>query len=211
MPLYVFKDQAKEIEIPIFFIHIPKCGGTTIKAFFDHLICDAFLVPKQYKGVQKYLKIPPAHYGITLLEKLFVLDRIYSFAIVRNPYDRMLSDYRWAKTNTVNPEMFQNMSFEEFCIYCTEQYLLDSTYLDNHVTPQHMFISHNVNKVFKFEDGLESAMREVFVDNRLELSSKLLLPKLNVSSGENLVLNQKTKDLIYEFYVEDFKTFGYER
>jgi len=28
------------------FIHIPKCGGTTVERFFEHLNADTFLAPK---------------------------------------------------------------------------------------------------------------------------------------------------------------------
>lgn len=211
MPLYVFKNKAENIEIPIFFIHIAKCGGTTIKGFFEHLKMDSFLAPKEYYEVKKYLKLPPAHYGITLLESLFLLDKIYTFTLVRNPYERMLSDYKWAKTKNFYNKKFQNMSFEEFCTDCIKQYSIDNNYLDNHITPQHMFISPNVNKVFKFEDGLETAIQQVFLDVGLQLSEKLFLPKLNASGVESLFFSQKAKDLIYEFYAEDFKTFGYQR
>ena len=103
------------------------------------------------------------------------------------------------------------MSFEEFCVYCIEQYQINNAYLDNHISPQHTFVSPNVNKIFKFEDGLDSALAEVFADIGLKLSGELRLPKLNSSVKDNSVLCKKTKSLIYEFYAEDFERFGYEK
>jgi len=142
---------------------------------------------------------------------MFRLDVIYSFAIVRNPYDRILSDYKWAKTKTNNTQFFQKMSFEEFCVHCFKEYSNNNGYLANHITPQHQFVSKNVNKVFKLESGLEEAIEEVFTDIGVQLNNKLVLKKLNATTDEAIQVNQKTKDSIYEFYEDDFKIFGYEK
>ena len=103
------------------------------------------------------------------------------------------------------------MSFEEFCVHCFKKYLVNSGYLANHIKPQNQFISKNVNKVFKLERGLEVAIEEVFTDIGVRLNNKLVLKKINATKGEAIQVNQKTKDLIYEFYEEDFKMFGYEK
>ena len=211
MPLYTINNSARNIEVAFYFIHIPKCAGTTIETLFEQLKFDTFLAPKDYRAVRKHLKLPPTHFDISLIENMFRLDAIYSFAMVRNPYDRMLSDYKWAKTKTNNTQFFQKMSFEEFCVHCFKEYSNNSRYLANHITPQHQFVSKNVNKVFKLESGLEEAIEEVFTDIGVQLNNKLVLKKLNATTDEAIQVNQKTKDSIYEFYEEDFKMFGYEK
>jgi len=211
MPLYTFRDVKQGFEVTIFFIHIPKCGGTTVERFFEHLNADTFLAPKDYMKVRQYLRIPPAHLHISLIENLFLLEKIYSFAIVRNPYLRMLSDYHWSKTKTNNTEYFQKMSFEDFCTDSIRNFEINNTYLANHITPQHKFISKNVNKVFKLEDGLENALLEVFKDNEISISREFNLPKINSSPRHEFAIGQKTKDIIYDFYKEDFEVFGYPR
>ena len=211
MPLYTISNGATNTEVAFYFVHIPKCGGTTVFTLFDQLKFGTFLAPKDYRAVRKYLKLPPAHYDIALVENLFLLDAIYCFAIVRNPYDRILSDYKWAKTKTNNTQFFQKMSFEEFCVHCFKQYSNDSRYLANHITPQHKFVSKNVNKVFKLENGLEAAIEEVFTDLGIQLGQKLVLKKLNESTDKEATISNKAKALIYDFYEEDFKVFGYDR
>ena len=211
MPLYTIRNGATDTAIAVYFIHIPKCGGTTIEGLFEQLKFDTFLAPKDYREVRKYLKLPPTHFDISMIENMFRLDAIYSFAIVRNPYDRILSDYKWAKTRTNNTQFFQKMSFEEFCFHCFKEYSNNSGYLANHITPQHQFVSNNVNKVFKLERGLEAAVEEVFTDIGVQLNQKLVLNKVNATADEAIQVNQKTKDSIYEFYEEDFKIFGYEK
>ena len=211
MPLYTISNSATNTEVAFYFIHIPKCGGTTIETLFEQLKFNTFLAPKDYRAVRKYLKLPPAHFDLSLIENIFRIDAIYSFAMVRNPYDRILSDYKWAKTKTNNTQFFQKMSFEEFCVHCFKEYSNNSGYLANHITSQHQFVSKNVNKVFKLERGLEEAIEEVFTDIGVQLNNKLVLKKLNATTDEAIQVNQKTKDLIYEFYEEDFKIFGYEK
>jgi len=211
MPLYTISNSATNTEVAFYFIHIPKCGGTTIETLFEQLKFNTFLAPKDYRAVRKYLKLPPAHFDLSLIENIFRIDAIYSFAMVRNPYDRILSDYKWAKTKTNNTQFFQKMSFEEFCVHCFKEYSNNSGYLANHITPQHQFVSKNVNKVFKLERGLEEAIEEVFTDIGVQLNNKLVLKKLNATTDEAIQVNQKTKDSIYEFYEEDFKIFGYEK
>jgi hypothetical protein len=213
MPLYTIKNVEKNLEVAFYFIHIPKCAGTTVETLFEQLKFHTFLSLQEMRDrdLRKYLKLPPAHYDISLLEKIFHLDKIYSFAIVRNPYDRILSDYKWAKTKTNNTQFFSQMNFEEFCNYCFNNYAIDSAFLGNHVKPQHKFVSKNVNKVFKLENGLETAIEEVFTDIGINLNEKLVLNKLNSSEDEEINISQKAKDSIYEFYEEDFKMFGYEK
>lgn len=211
MPLYTIRNEEKGLEVAFYFIHIPKCGGTTIETMFEQLKFNAFLTPRDYRSVRKYLKIPPAHYDISLVEKIFHLDKIYSFAMVRNPYDRILSDYKWAKAKTNNIQFFQKMTFEDFCVHCFKEHANDGGYLANHITPQHKFVSKNVNKVFKLENGLEAAIEEVFEDIGIQLGEKLVLNKLNASTDEDININQKTRKLIYDFYEEDFKVFGFEK
>ena len=97
--------------------------------------------------------------------------------MVRNPYERILSDYKSAKINTKNNQFFRKMSFEEFCVHCFKKYLVNSGYLANHIKPQNQFISKNVNKVFKLERGLEVAIEEVFTDIGVRLNNKLVLKK----------------------------------
>ena len=144
-------------------MHIPKCAGTTVEALFEELNFKTFLSPKDYR-CKANLKVPPTHFDIAIIEKIFLLENFYSFAIVRNPYHRMLSDYKWAKTirkrsnisewdkiKSNREEFFNKLSFEEFCTFCINQFHTDNNFMANHIMPQHRFISSNINKIFKLK------------------------------------------------------------
>ena len=76
MPLYTISNSATNTELAFYFTHILKCGGTTIETLFEQLKFDTFLVPKDYRAVRKYLKLPTAHFDIFLIENMFRLDTI---------------------------------------------------------------------------------------------------------------------------------------
>ena len=68
MPLYTINNSATNKEVAFYFIHIPKCGGTTIENLFEQLKFDTFLAPKDYRAVRKYLKLVPTHFDISLID-----------------------------------------------------------------------------------------------------------------------------------------------
>ena len=54
MPLYIFNDTDKNIQIPIYFVHIPKCAGTTVEFLFEKkLNLETFLGPNDYIKFRK--------------------------------------------------------------------------------------------------------------------------------------------------------------
>ncbi len=211
MPLYIIKGKNTKVRVPIFFIHIPKCGGTTIEQFFENAGFNSFLAPRDYNRVREFLKVPPAHFDDKILNQLFFMDNLYSFAVVRCPYSRIVSEYKWVKTKTKAASFFEKMSFNEFCSDSFERYKKDNNYLANHIMPQSKYLDSNVDKIFHLEDGLEVAIKQVFSDNNLRINDDLLLPKINQGVEEDIEIKTSTKNMIYNFYEEDFKNFGYTK
>jgi len=211
MPLYIYNDKKAKRSVAVYFIHIPKCAGTTLEKMFASLGFQSFLAPEDYLFARQYLKVPPTHFDIETIEKIFDLNKLYSFSIVRNPYNRILSDYKWAKEKSNRTEYFKAMSFDEFCSNSFEEYKIDQTYLASHIKPQHKFISNNVKKVFKLEDGLETAIQQVFADLGIVISGNILLPRLNATNENPIEISNYTRELIYDFYKEDFEMLGYEK
>lgn len=211
MPLYTLQNEQSKQLLGILFIHVPKCGGTTVERVFEQCGFHSFLAPRDYALVRGFLKTPPAHFDISMLGRMFRLDKIYSFAVVRNPYDRMLSDYHWARERSTSEDRFRKMGFEEFIEDCFRNYAIDDSYLAGHIVPQSKFVSSNVSRTFHLEAGLDNAFNQVFSDVGLSVSGTLKIPELNASSAPGFKLTQRAKDLIYEFYEEDFRTFGYAR
>ena len=83
MPL--FREQK------VLFIHIPKTAGMSITETLNQ----SFGLP-EYDDVN-YEKIAEQHYLLRDLEEKEALDDYFIFSIVRNPWDRMVSEFEWRK------------------------------------------------------------------------------------------------------------------
>ena len=83
------------------FIHIPKCGGTSIERFFK------MKLPRQGAHLNlKYYKKNTENY-----------ETYFKFTIVRNPWDKMVSEYKWMTEFTPvrsTRKYFKDMSFPMF-------------------------------------------------------------------------------------------------
>ena len=89
------------------FIHIPKNGGTSIRNSFDINGYDKKVVRKKYP-----------HDGAMKIRDYCgdeVWNTFYKFAVVRNPYDRLVSYYHFHKSPQYRyPARAQELSFKDW-------------------------------------------------------------------------------------------------
>ena len=91
MPL--FKKDCEEI----LFVHIPKSGGSSIEAFFKRQGYEMFF---RNKGKLEGTSCSAQHFHAKMFEELFNGASFdYSFTIVRDPLERMFSEYRHRAKN----------------------------------------------------------------------------------------------------------------
>ena len=205
MPYY------KNESINILFIHIPKTGGTNIEqnlkkkcnqTVFSEWKND--LLPSPYNNVslqhQTYMTIYNYKNELNI-----DFENIKTFAIVRNPYDRIISDLFWFKI--IN----KNTSPEKVFDLIKNNYLYRDN-LDNHNIPQYKFVTNEKNelieniKIFKTET-LNDFNKEI--NNYLNLN--INLKKQNVNKDYSEYLNNDSIKLINEFYSKDFELLGYDK
>jgi len=208
MPLYQYrKDDA---ERTILFIHVPKTGGTAIETFFRAVGFAGFFDPPSYMPVRPYLKVPPAHYDYEVLRRLFDLDSLYSFAVVRHPVKRMISRYRWAVDKSTAAESFVKMDFSTFLRQSIAEYRRNENVGAGHMKPQVRFVGEKVTKIFKYEAGLDAIVRRVLEDIGFNPQGELKLPLINASTQRAIEPSADDIRLIRDFYAEDFEAFGYD-
>ena len=93
------------------FIHIPKTAGSSVEKMLGwsgekHLIG---------KINPKYNVCPQHLYWQELQQEVPEVVDYIKFSIVRNPYDRLVSEYHYAKQRKCRPHHFvKNLSFESF-------------------------------------------------------------------------------------------------
>lgn len=191
----------------LLFIHIPKTGGTSItKAIYDLSILSTI---HRSSFDSPYNKISPHHQFYTTLyqyrNKLNInFDNIKIFSVVRNPYDRIISDLLW--------HQLIKHDFTDKQVYdVIKNNYLNRNDLDNHNQPQYKFITDENSilikniKIFKTEKLNES-------NDELNkfLGFDINIKKTRVNKDYSRYLNKDCISLINEFYKKDFELFNYK-
>ena len=184
----------------ILFIHIPKNAGTS-------LINGLGLSPH---GHYSWRNHPRFNFGY------------HKFAIVRNPWDRVVSAYEFAKMNesywhskdnqTKHPDydLCHSLTFKE-CV----KLLLDNPDKFKHQGwgSQHFYIMDGnkimVDSILKIEN-LDKELEKMFIE--LNIDEIPNLPKFNTSNRKlnyKKYYDKETKQMIAEKYKEDINFFNY--
>jgi len=221
MPIY---DKHK-----IIFVHIPKTAGTTINSalgieslFSKYKSLDDYDIAILYGNTHTYeLDHLPAR-NIKRITDCYTWDHYFKFAVVRNPYDRMVSQYFYAieteDYRMIGKEYFS--SFEIFVNRLYELYKMDKfkSFIHkekSHYIPQYKYIyDRNGNMLVNYVAYFDNFEEEI--ENILSfLSKKKLLTKFKhkkMSSTHSHYYEYYTPELedkIYEIYKKDFKLFDF--
>lgn len=208
MPFYQYRKG--EMEKTFLFIHVPKTGGTAIETYFRAIGLTGYFDPATYMPVRPYLKVPPAHYDYGVMNRLYNLDSLYSFAVVRHPVQRMVSEYKWALEKSTGAASLAGKSFGDYIRQMIDSYRRDENVAAGHFKPQIRFVGDKVSKIFKYEAGLENIISHVLKDVGLTFDGQVRLPVVNRTAERKVAPTAEDIALIREFYVEDFKAFDYE-
>ena len=192
------------------FIHIPKTAGTSVEQFLrdnnkNELLFDRFVLNRSLQHLT----------ALEFKRKLGnVFNSYYKFSIVRNPYDRLLSEYYWTPIPNVGYKYGKTKSeFLDSVKNIVKNQLYFRNNYNDHFIPQYMFLCNRTGKLlidnlFKFED-LD------FVKDYLKkkLNIKREFPHINKSiRDENKdYWDEQDKEKIYNLYKNDFILFGYEK
>lgn len=202
----------------ILYIHIPKCGGTSITEAFRDM---GYTVLLHIGGLppQEALVASPQHLTCADLKSIIRLDEIDEiFTVVRNPYSRLFSEYKWATRGmTVSSDIppFDQWSVEQIAMAKN-----DPNHADNHIRPMVDFISLDVPcKIFYYESGL-NAIAEFYSEEHLlecppmgekNRAPDHLLPTHDNGKAPRLqeLLSESSLSFINNYYIQDFIAFSY--
>lgn len=228
MPLFI-----KE-KTTVMFVHIPKCGGTAIENAFRNSGWEWSYLNEPMKSGYDEIPCNPQHYHNELIERFIMpLEMVdFVFAVVRNPYTRMISEMLWqsnwsdhVKNNGFDEEFFN--AFDNFGINRLQafkvnelQYQMDKEafmrndhkfVFDNHMRPQHHFIGDDWN-IYWYEELEEEGWPTL--EHEFDIKSPGIQ---NTNLDRNIERptyynkhSDKFKELFTEFYYQDCKVFGYE-
>jgi hypothetical protein len=222
-------------EFNCLFVHIPKTAGQSIEQFFmnalgldwerdrESLWLQANEDPRC--GTEKLAHLSAAEYtgcGYVTPEEF---SGFFKFSFVRNPWDRILSEYRYRN-------YFQHRSFRDFVLNKLPGPGWDDQY--RHVMPQYdMLHDEQGNLLVDFVGRFESlqqdfdricgvlgiTMSTLPHRNPSDKKSRDLKRKLRnflFRNGENGLrhasdfYDDETRDAVARYYRKDIETFGYE-
>ena len=200
------------MEGKLLMVHIPKCAGITMNLIIG-------LDNPKYFG-NKY-----GHNYASFIKREMggEYDKLTTFCIVRNPWDKLWSSYNFMKSGSTfkAPSDKSLLSFETFIsdIYNGDKYLqhLSQANDDNlYFHKQKNWVFDNgkqvVDIIGKFED-LTSLVEKLEVDFELDgLHDKFKTTHSNRTNKGDYKHHYTDEmiELVREMYGDDIKTFGYE-
>ena len=201
MPYYKNKD--------LLFIHIPKTGGRVVEKQICKLYPQTLFSGRSNTILDSpYDKISLQHQFYTVLYKNRIkldinFDKIKVFTIIRNPYDRIISDLLWY--NLIK----KDFSSEEVYEVIKNKYLIDNE-LDNHNEPQYKFITdENCNLIPNIKIFRTEKLNEANDELNKFLGFDIDIIQKNVNKDYSKYLNKDSIALINKVYKKDFELFNY--
>ena len=220
-----------------FFIHIPKTGGSTISAYIKAIGCAIFLShPDNNSNKEDYPNVLKRGYGwetsggnlpsnsipcsnhhwhAKMIEQYVDMNKIdFNFAMIRDPVDRLISEYRFRKKHYIKAEhsyewqtrdpgshegAIQTDDFSTWLNHSYECYIHNEYVWDNHFRPQSEFIFDDTI-LFRFPDFQE--VRTFLIDkfNRSEE-----LSHINKSEKYEANVTKEDRQLIEKWYNKDYE------
>ncbi len=154
----------------------------------------------------------------------------YKFMFVRNPYDRLVSEYKY-QNRLVSKYKYQTAgfrfrinkwvgslwnqkpdptlpTFSQWLNRSLEQQLKFPSSGDNHFRPQWEFGGEGV-EVFKLEDGLEYGLTKIA--RQISVAPPKMVRRTNTSknSREIIIWEERDRELVRNHYARDFSEFNY--
>ncbi|ECQ7109952.1 sulfotransferase family protein [Campylobacter jejuni] len=187
------------------FIHVPKVAGTSIERV-------VFETDKWLVGHVRALDY--------INQDKNKFESYFSFAFVRNPFDRMVSAFHYLKKgggndydkNWANENLKDFDTFEQFVLALQNKNVKDKILSWQHFTPQYKFIcDENKNILVNFIGKLENINNDFkIVKNELNFDRNLIHSNSSKHEIFSNYYNEKTYNIIAGLYKEDFALFDYD-
>ena len=173
------------------FIHIPKTAGTSIKKHLNSLRPET-----DYQSPEDPLE-NFGHNKLSYYESKYKnTENFYKFCFIRNPYDRMVSLYKYAKKY-----IQLDYSFLDFCNFVNQgQTFTNNILWEEHYEPQSNYISDQINFIGRIEN-LNHDFAKICNDLSIPYQQ---LAQMNKSNNDITLICNDSAKIIEEIYNNDF-------
>lgn len=206
-------------EFSILFIHIPKCGGSSLEQNMAEHGWKEILSVRGINAKQlNFLRCSPQHMHVELLNEVVRLDSFDKVVtLVREPLSRLKSEYAFQLAQEIT-----DLHPEEWIKHVFDEYSKDPFAYDNHIRPQNQFLTKQ-SLIFKLEDdGVNQALNTIYSSfpskKKLKYSLNLFLqPQKNKKLKETIKTSaihnafKRQSNLIQQFYEKDYDVLDYKK
>jgi hypothetical protein len=191
----------------VLFVHIPRTGGTTVEHWLRSL-GDLRLFAG---SIPAFTKVTPQHLRANDIDELMGEDFFdYAFAIVRNPFDRLASEYRARRSLALEGFWRTAPRFPGWLESSLEALRNNPFHLDNHLRPQWDFVSRRV-KVFHYEMGLPAILAQVAAEIGAPPPADLPRKLATQAMPGDVSFDVAETERVLGVYGRDFDIFGYSK
>lgn len=200
----------------VIFIHIPKTGGSSVDTALgihgDNNRGSIKPAPEILFGVMGSKALQ--HLTALEIKKIVpqaVWQNYFKFAFVRNPYDRLISEYFWRQKLN---KKFRKVGFKKFLLnfVAPAKNRPLKHFLDDHYRDQYKFITDENEKIMvdfvgKFENFIDDFKK---ICQSAQLNIKL--PHLNKTKHQSYqqYYNEETKKIAAQLCQKDLSIFNYQ-
>jgi Sulfotransferase family len=195
----------------IFFAHVPKTGGSSVTGYLTQRFgplamaerFDSTGALRSAATRQRGVILPVDHLAAADLERFLPQGLAWSFAVVRDPMARILSEYRFQ----AGISRMSRLGFSTWLRVMLRAAERDPRIYENHLRPQGDLVPEGA-EVFRLEDGLASMIA------RLDMVTGATAPGVEIphllkSGKASVTLRRQDADLIARFYAGDYARFSY--
>lgn len=184
------------------FLHIPKCGGTSIESFFGSW-------RNKHSKDYFYLGKNRQHFLLNeILDQYPKCSNYFKFAFIRNPFSRIVSEYNYILSNSKD---LKKLPFKDFVLNL-ENYLNNTAYEYHNLSLCDYLLNKEGELVVDFVGRLENFQEDFNVVCDKIGIPKQKLPHCNKTRHKHYIeyYDDETREIIAQKFAKDIEYFEYE-
>ena len=203
MPLFTSNGRA------VYFAHVPKTGGSSVKDYLVRRFGNLSILDREggRRNPRTGLILPASHLAAADLEELLPQKLDYCFAVVRDPIERLQSEYRFQHGYS----WASRLSFATWLRIVAACVKMDPRIYQNHIRPQNDLVPEGAEVFYLDQGGMEKIilkLDEITGESGEEMSIKHINKSKSKNDG---TLYANDIEIMLKIYEADYKRFAFSK